>query len=43
MWINQKNAVSDEKQDSIQELQISFRSGGIGVSIVNNLYPNHGI
>ena len=33
MWINQKNAVSDEKQDSVQELQISFRSGEIGYLI----------
>jgi hypothetical protein len=28
MWINQKWAVSDENQESIEELQISFRSGG---------------
>ena len=27
MWIIQKNAVSDEQQDMVQELQISFRSG----------------
>jgi hypothetical protein len=25
MWIDQNNSVPDEKQDSIQKLQISFR------------------
>jgi len=30
MWINQRNAVSDEQQDSIQQIQNRFRSGGMG-------------
>jgi hypothetical protein len=29
MWINQKNAWSDEKQDSIQKLENRLRSGGL--------------
>ena len=29
MWINQKNAVPGEMQESVQDLQISFRSGGM--------------
>jgi hypothetical protein len=29
MWKIQKNAVPDEMQESVQELQISFRSGGM--------------
>jgi hypothetical protein len=36
MWINQKNAVPDEKQDSVQGLQISFRSGGMAYLILIN-------
>jgi hypothetical protein len=30
MWIVQKNIVPDEQQDSVKELQNSFRSGEIG-------------
>ena len=33
MWINHKNAVSDEMQDSDQGIQISFRSDQIGYLI----------
>ena len=33
MWIIQKNAVSDEQQDSIQKLENRFRSGEIGYLI----------
>ena len=36
MWITQKNAVPDEQQDSIQGLQISFRSGGMAYLISIN-------
>jgi hypothetical protein len=36
MWINEKNALSDENQESIQELQISFRSGGMAYLILIN-------
>jgi hypothetical protein len=35
MWINQKQALSDEQQESFQELQISLRSGGMGVFNIN--------
>jgi len=35
MWINQKNAVSDEQQDSIQKLMNRFGSGGIGDSEID--------
>jgi hypothetical protein len=34
MWIIQGNAVSDEQQDSDQQLEKRFRSGGIVVSEV---------
>ena len=33
MWINQKNAVLGEMQESVQDLQISFRSGKIAYLI----------
>ena len=36
MWIDQKYAVPDEQQDTIQELQISFRSGEIAYLILIN-------
>ena len=36
MWIIQKNEVSDEMQDSVQRLQISFKSGQIGYLIFIN-------
>jgi len=36
MWVIHRNAVSDEKQDSIQQIQNRFRSGGIGYSIFIN-------
>ena len=36
MWINKKLAVSDENQESIQKLQISFSSGGIEYLILIN-------
>jgi len=36
MWIIQRNAVSDEQQDSVQGLQISFKSGQIGYLIFIN-------
>ena len=36
MWINQEQAVSDENQESIQELQISFWSGGVSFLILLN-------
>jgi hypothetical protein len=36
MWINQRNAVSDEMQGSVQGLQINFRSGQIGYLIFIN-------
>jgi hypothetical protein len=36
MWINQKQALSDEQQESTQELQISIRSGGIAYLILIN-------
>ena len=38
MWINQKNAVSEEQQDSIQQLKNRFKSGGMGVSNINNQF-----
>jgi hypothetical protein len=31
-----ENEVSDEQQDSIQQLENRFKSGGIGVSGINN-------
>ena len=34
MWIIQKNAVPDEQQDSIQQLENRFRSGGMAYSIL---------
>jgi len=34
-WINQKNAVSDEQQDSIHKLMNRFGSGGIGASEID--------
>jgi type III secretion system FlhB-like substrate exporter len=36
MWIIQKNAVSNEQQDKVQELQISFRSGEKTYSVLIN-------
>jgi hypothetical protein len=36
MWINQEQAVSDENQESIQELQIIFWSGGVLFLILLN-------
>jgi hypothetical protein len=36
MWINQKIAVLVEQQDSIQQLENYFRSGGMGLSNINN-------
>jgi hypothetical protein len=32
MWINQRNAVSDEKSDSTLEMENRFRVAGIGES-----------
>jgi hypothetical protein len=32
MWINHRDAGSDEQQDSIEELENRFKSGGIGAS-----------
>jgi len=37
MWIIYKNAVSDEQQDSIQQLENRFRSGGIDASEIIKL------
>jgi len=36
MWINQKNAVSGENQESDQELENRFKSGQIGYLIFIN-------
>jgi len=36
MWFNQKWAESDENQESIQELQISFGSGEMAYIILIN-------
>jgi hypothetical protein len=36
MWILQKNAVSDEQQGTAQQLQVSFRSGGMAYFLTLN-------
>jgi hypothetical protein len=36
MWTNQKNAASDEQQDSIQQLENRFRSEGMACLILIN-------
>jgi len=38
----QRNAKPDEKQDSTQQIENRFRSGGIGESeiVYTHLYPN---
>ncbi len=36
MWIIRRNAVSDEQQDSIQQLENRFRSGGMEYVILIN-------
>jgi hypothetical protein len=35
MWTDHKNAVSDDQLDSIQKLENRFRSGGMGVLVIN--------
>jgi len=34
MWINQRYSVSDQQQDSSQQIQISFRSGRMAYLIL---------
>jgi hypothetical protein len=36
MWIIQKNAVSDEQQDSIKQIEYRFRSGGMVYQVLIN-------
>jgi hypothetical protein len=38
MWINQKNAVSEEQQDSIQQIESRFKSDQLGqlISLPNS-------
>jgi hypothetical protein len=36
MWIIQKNAVPDEQQGTVQQLQVSFRSGRVAYQICIN-------
>jgi hypothetical protein len=36
MWINYRNVVSDEQQDSIQQLVKRFRSGGMAYLMLIN-------
>ena len=37
MWIIQKKAVTDEQQDSIQQLENRSRSGGSYLILINKL------
>jgi hypothetical protein len=41
MWINQRNAVSDEQQDPDQELENRFRLGGMVIQkLINCIYKH---